>query len=69
MFDKLDTSEVRDQLKLKKNPVLNSTIENENDLNIDLINRYSSFMKLIRIIIYCPRFQENFKLKSRIKKM
>lgn len=67
-FDDLNIFEIKDKLGQKKNTVLNSTTVNEVLLNIDLINRYFSLMKLIRITAYYLRFLENCKLESEIRK-
>ncbi|XP_055931694.1 uncharacterized protein LOC129962029 isoform X2 [Argiope bruennichi] len=50
-----------DNLELKKNVLISSTIAKVNPLNDDLIKRYSSFSKLIRVTAWCLRFLHNYK--------
>lgn len=58
-----------DQLELKKNIVLNRTIvDKKNQGNADLINQYSSFIKLLKITAWCLRFLKNSKLETRTRK-
>ncbi|KAF8789814.1 hypothetical protein HNY73_007724 [Argiope bruennichi] len=53
-----------DNLELKKNVLISSTIAKVNPLNDDLIKRYSSFGKLIRVTAWCLRFLHNYGLSS-----
>ncbi|GBM01529.1 hypothetical protein AVEN_202404-1 [Araneus ventricosus] len=54
--------------ELKKSVVIKSTTVSENQIEEDLIKRYSSFSKLIRVTAWCLRFLHNCKLTSKNRK-
>ncbi|GBN44277.1 hypothetical protein AVEN_211376-1 [Araneus ventricosus] len=66
--DHSNVTKNKENLELKKSVVIKSTTVSENQIEEDLIKRYSSFSKLIRVTAWCLRFLHNCKLTSKNRK-